>query len=84
MHPPILLLGPLAKRNRQEESVHNCSGSPFNNYESEIRAHAMVDERYLVDVPHPRAANGTFCAAICKAIVYVRFCSTLLQCILCS
>ena len=71
MHPPISLLDPLAKRNRQEESVHNCSDSPFNNYESEIRAHAMVGEGYLVDASHPRAANGTFCAAICKAIVQV-------------
>jgi hypothetical protein len=46
MHPPISLLDPLAKRNTQEESVQNCSDSPFNNYESEIRAHTMVDEGY--------------------------------------
>jgi hypothetical protein len=41
MHPPILLLGPLAKRNRQEESVQNCSDSPFNNYETEIQVNEI-------------------------------------------
>jgi hypothetical protein len=46
MNAPISLLTRLAKRNRQEESIQNCSDSPFNNYESEIRAHTMVDEGY--------------------------------------